>query len=96
MFFSFLQMLVRSGREVSMAVLKMIITIVFIIVCVALVITVLMQEGKSAGLGSISGAAETYWGKNKGRSMEGFLVKITKVLAVLFMVLAAVLNLNVF
>lgn len=79
-----------------MAVLKMIITIVFIIVCVALVVTVLMQEGKSAGLGSISGAAETYWGKNKGRSMEGFLVKITKVLAVLFMVLAAVLNLNVF
>ena len=79
-----------------MAVLKMIITIVFIIVCVALVVTVLMQEGKSAGLGSISGEAETYWGKNKGRSMEGFLVKITKVLAVLFMVLAAVLNLNVF
>ena len=79
-----------------MAALKMIITIVFVIVCVALVIVVLMQEGKSAGLGAISGAAETYWGKNKGRSMEGLLVKITKVLAVLFMVLAAVLNLNVF
>ncbi|MCH5339580.1 MAG: preprotein translocase subunit SecG [Acetatifactor sp.] len=79
-----------------MAVLKTILTIVFIVVCVALVIVVLMQEGKSAGLGSISGAAETYWGKNKGRSMEGILVKITKVLAVLFMVLAAVLNLNVF
>lgn len=79
-----------------MAVLKTIITIVFILVCVALVIVVLMQEGKSAGLGSISGAAETYWGRNKGRSMEGLLVKITKVLAVLFMVLAAVLNLNIF
>ena len=79
-----------------MAVLKTILTIVFIVVCVALVIVVLMQEGKSAGLGSISGAAETYWGKNKGRSMEGLLMKITKVLAVLFMVLAAVLNLNVF
>ena len=79
-----------------MAVLKTIITIVFIVVCVALVIVVLMQEGKSAGLGSISGAAETYWGKNKGRSMEGLLVKVTKALAVLFMVLAAVLNLNVF
>lgn len=79
-----------------MAVLKTILTIVFIVVCVALVVVVLMQEGKSAGLGSISGAAETYWGKNKGRSMEGLLVKITKVLAVLFMVLAAVLNLNVF
>lgn len=79
-----------------MAVLRTIITIVFILVCVALVVVVLMQEGKSAGLGSISGAAETYWGKNKGRSMEGQLVKVTKVLAVLFMVLAAVLNLNVF
>ena len=55
-----------------------------------------MQEGKSAGLGAISGAAETYWGKNKGRSMEGMLVKLTKICAVLFIVLAIVLNLNVF
>lgn len=76
--------------------LKTVITVIFILICVALVILVLMQEGKSAGLGAISGAAETYWGKNKGRSMEGRLVKITKVLAVLFMVIAAVLNLNVF
>ena len=79
-----------------MDVLRTIITVVFILVCVSLVVVVLMQEGKSAGLGSIGGAAETYWGKNKARSMEGRLVKITKVLAVLFMVLAAVLNLNVF
>lgn len=79
-----------------MAVLRTIITIIFILVCLSLVVVVLMQEGKSAGLGSISGAAETYWGKNKGRSMEGRLVKVTKVLAVLFMVLSAVLNLNVF
>lgn len=55
-----------------------------------------MQEGKSAGLGVISGAAETYWGKNKGRSMEGKLVKITKYLAVGFMLIAILLNLNVF
>lgn len=79
-----------------MAVLKTILTIVFIVVCIALVALVLMQEGKSAGLGAISGAAETYWGKNKGRSMEGQLVKFTKILAVLFMVLAVVLNLNIF
>jgi len=80
----------------EMGVLRIILTILFILICVALVVLVLMQEGKSAGLGSISGAAETYWGKNKGRSMEGLLVKITKILAVLFMVLAAILNLNVF
>lgn len=64
-------------------------TIVFIIVSIALTVLVLMQEGKSAGLsGTINGVAETYWGKNKGRSMEGKLVEYTKILAVLFFVLA--------
>ena len=79
-----------------MGALRIVITILFIAVCIALVVLVLMQEGKSAGLGSISGAAETFWDKNKGRSMEGMLVKITKVLTVLFIVIAGILNLNVF
>ena len=79
-----------------MGALKIVLTVIFILVCIALTVLVLMQEGKSAGLGSISGAAETYWGKNKGRTLEGLLVKLTKWLAVLFMVLAAILNLNVF
>ena len=79
-----------------MEALRVVINIIFILVCVALTVLVLMQEGKSAGLGSISGAAETYWGRNKGRSMEGMLVKITKILAVFFMLLSVVLNLNVF
>lgn len=79
-----------------MGALRIILMVVFIIVCIALVILVLMQEGKSAGLGAVSGAAETYWGKNKGRSMEGKLVKITTGLAVAFMVLAVILNLNLF
>ena len=79
-----------------MGALKTVIAIIFIIVCILLVVLVLMQEGKSAGLGSISGAAETYWGKNKGRSMEGMLVKLTKVMAVAFILLAILLNLNIF
>lgn len=79
-----------------MEALRTVITIIFILICIALVVLVLMQEGKSAGLGSISGAAETFWDKNKGRSIEGKLVKITKALAVLFMVFAVILNLNVF
>ena len=79
-----------------MGVLRLILTVLFILDCIALVIVVLRQEGKAAGLGAISGAAETYWGKNKGRSMEGMLVKLTKVLAVAFILLAVVLNLNVF
>ncbi len=79
-----------------MGALRIAVSVIYIIVSVALVILVLMQEGKTQGLGSISGAAETYWGKNKGRSMEGMLIKITKVLAVLFLLLTVVLNLNVF
>ncbi|MDE7225145.1 MAG: preprotein translocase subunit SecG [Acetatifactor sp.] len=76
--------------------LRFILTVLFIADCIALVVVVLMQEGKAAGLGAISGAAETYWGKNKGRSMEGMLVKFTKIFAVAFILLAVVLNLNVF
>lgn len=78
-----------------MAVLKMILTVIFIIISIALTVIILMQEGKSAGLGAIAGAAETYWGKNKGRSMEGMLVKLTRVAVILFLVLAMVLNLGI-
>ncbi|MBQ8816847.1 MAG: preprotein translocase subunit SecG [Lachnospiraceae bacterium] len=76
--------------------LRIILTIIFILVSVALAAIVLLQEGKSAGLGAVSGAAETYWGKNKSRSMEGKMVKITKYLAIAFLVLAVVLNINLF
>lgn len=78
-----------------MVVLRWIVTIMYILICLALVVIVLLQEGKSQGLsGAISGAAETYWGKNKGRSMEGALTKITIVLSVLFIVISVVLNLT--
>lgn len=79
-----------------MGTLRLILTIIYIFDCVFLAVVVLMQEGKSAGLGSIGGAAESYWGKNKGRSMEGKLVTLTKVSAILFLVLSAVLNINKF
>ena len=77
-----------------MEILKTILTVIFILVCLALTVIILMQEGKSAGLGAIAGAADTYWGKNKGRSMEGKLENLTKIGAVLIFVLALVLNLN--
>jgi len=75
-------------------ILRIVLTVIFAIDCIGLTIIVLMQEGKSQGLGAIAGAADSYWGKNKGRSMEGGLVKATTVMAVLFFVLAAVLNMN--
>ena len=77
-----------------MEILRTILTVIFAIDCIALTVVVLMQEGKSQGLGAIAGAADTYWGKNKGRTMEGGLVKATSLMGFLFFVLAVVLNLN--
>lgn len=77
-----------------MDILRIVLTIIFVIDCIALAAIILLQEGKSAGLGTISGVADTYWGQNKGRSMGGALVKSTKFLAILFMVLAVVLNMG--
>ncbi len=78
-----------------METLRVILTIVFVLICLGLIVVVLMQEGKSAGLsGSINGVADTYWGKNKGRSMEGALSKITIVLSVLFVIISVLLNLK--
>lgn len=75
-----------------MQILRTILTILFVIDCIALTVVVLMQEGKSQGLGAIAGAAETYWGKNKGRSMEGGLVKATTIMGILFFVISVALN----
>ena len=79
-----------------MDILKIVLYIVFVIDCIALSAIIRLQEGKSAGLGTIGGVADSYWGQNKGRSMEGALVKSTKFLAILFLVLSVVLNLKVF
>ena len=75
-----------------MEVLKIILTVLFVIRSVVLSAIVLLQEGKQAGLGTIQGAADTYYGKNKGRTMEGKLELATKIVAILFFVLAIVLN----
>lgn len=76
-------------------IIRIVLMGIFILVCIALSIVVLMQESKQQGLsGTISGAADTYWGRNKGRSMEGKLVLFTKILGVVFFVLAAILNIN--
>ena len=51
-----------------------------------------MQEGKNNGLGALTGSADTYWSKNKGRSMEGALEHFTRYGAIVFMILTLVLN----
>jgi preprotein translocase subunit SecG len=69
-------------------------TIVHVILALVLIAVVLLQSGKTAGLsGSISGGAETFFGKNKARTMDGMLAKLTSVVAVLFIVTSFVLSL---
>jgi preprotein translocase subunit SecG len=79
-----------------MATLKVIVQIIYVLVCITLTFVVLKQEGKVAGLsGALVGSGETYWSKNKGRSVEGTLEKATKYLALAFIVISVLLNLNI-
>lgn len=68
------------------------ITIVHIVVCVVLVAVILMQHSKVQGLaGIVQGGAETFFGKNKGRSYEGKLAKATAVFMILFIITSVAL-----
>lgn len=75
--------------------LKLVVEIIYILVCIALTFIVLRQEGKSDGLsGALTGSGGTYWAKNKSRSVEGTMERITKILAAAFIVISIVLNLK--
>ena len=79
-----------------MAVLKTILTVVLILISIIITAIILCQEGKSAGLGAIAGASDTYWSKHKDRSMEGVLVKATRALVALFLIHSIVLKIGSF
>lgn len=67
--------------------------IIHVVISVLLVIVVLMQHGKQQGLsGAIAGGAETFFGKNKGRTIDAMLKKFTAVLAILFIISSLVLT----
>ncbi len=77
-----------------MSILYIILSVIYLLGCVALMAVILLQKKRSTGLGSISGmgnAADSYWDKNKGRSMEGTLEKYTKIGAAIFFVFSLVL-----
>lgn len=75
--------------------IKLALQIVFVLDCIALTAIILKQEGKYGGLsGALTGTSETYWSKNKGRSVEGNLERWTKYLAAGFMGLSIILNLK--
>ena len=76
-----------------MEVVKYILIALEVLASIALVLVVLMQSGKEAGLGAISGSADTYMGKNKGNTMEDKIAAATKWVALAWIVLTLALNL---
>ena len=71
-----------------MAILNGFVTVILVITALILIVTVLLQPGESNGLGAIAGGAETFFGKNKAKSMEGKLALATKISAALFIICA--------
>lgn len=79
------------------AVIRTILTVIFAVDCIALIAVIMMQKSKDPGLGAIGGMntnTDSYWGKNKSRSAQGNLAKITRILAIVFIIIAIVLNIN--
>ncbi len=79
----------------GLEVLKLAVQIIYVLICIALTFIVLKQEGKGSGLtGALTGSNETYWSKNKGRSAEGTMERVTKILAAAFILVSVLLNLK--
>ena len=78
-----------------MSALRIILTIIMAVDCVAMIVVVLMQQGKGQGLGALAGGnGDSFWERNKNRSAEGNLKKITRILAIIFFVVAVILNIQ--
>ncbi len=76
-----------------MSAVQIILGILVILVSLAIIIAVLFQQGRRAGInGAISGAADTFLSKNKARTVDAILARWTKYIAILFFVLAIVAN----
>ena len=78
-----------------MTALQYVLAIVIILVSIAIIALVMLQESKQQGLGAIGGAADSFFGKNKGKTMDAKLVKFTKLFGAIFFVLALVASLLV-
>ena len=75
-----------------MSAIQIIVSIFQIVFSLSIVVVVLFQSGKSAGLsGSIAGGAETFFGKNKGRTLDALLSKYTAVAAIMFLITSVIL-----
>ena len=75
-----------------MQTLTIILAVVDILVCVALIVLVIMQQGNAQGLGSLAGSTETFFGKNRGSASDAMLKRFTTVLSIVFVALTLILG----
>ncbi|SHF57791.1 preprotein translocase subunit SecG [Caldanaerobius fijiensis DSM 17918] len=74
--------------------MRILVSVIHVIVSLVMIASILMQSSKAAGLsGAIGGGAETFFGKNKGRTMDALFAKITEVSAAIFIVTSVLLSL---
>lgn len=66
--------------------MAIVVRIFLIIASLVLIASILLQSGKSAGMGEITGGAESIWGRNKSKSFEGKLEKLTSISAIVFVI----------
>ena len=71
--------------------MSVVIGILLIIAALIMIVTVLLQSSERSGLGAVSGAAETFFGKNKAKGMEAKLALITKICAIVFVALSVLM-----
>ena len=74
-----------------MTLYEILIGVLLVIASIVIIILVLMQQSREAGLsGAIAGASESFFGKNKSRTLDAKLSKITKILATFFFIFTLV------
>ena len=76
-----------------MTPVQIVLSIIYFILALALIAIVMLQSGKSAGLsGAIAGGADTFLSKNKAKTADAKLARVTKWVAIGFMVLTLVIG----
>ncbi|HIU49539.1 MAG TPA: preprotein translocase subunit SecG [Candidatus Limousia pullorum] len=78
-----------SGLEIALGALLIVFAIIMIIV-------IILQEGNQQGIGVVTGGADSFFSKNKARSIDAFLSRWTKIIAIGFVVFVVALNIFMF
>ena len=80
-----------KGR-IKMSVWGIVLGVLLGIVSIAIITVIILQEGNQQGIGVVTGAADSYFSKNKARSIDAFLARWTKVFAAVFVLFVIALN----